>query len=66
MGIKKETPSGWIPKEDGFFTADLPQTSTSASFTNFAEQSRARWNFMSWLRVKIHQKTAKGTPPAKA
>jgi hypothetical protein len=60
-----EIPSGWVPKGDGWYTTDMPKASVTTEFTNFAEQSRARWDLIGWLRVKIHQKLQKATPPAK-
>ena len=65
MNKKGEVPSGWVPTGDGLYTADIPQTGVTADFAKFAEQSRARWDLIGWLRVKLQQKLQKETPPEK-
>jgi len=50
---------GWVQAEGEppgtFTTAERPQDFTSPGFSNFAESSRARWDLVSFLKVKIKQ-----------
>lgn len=49
--------SGWNPfnGEQGTFTGKTLVDTTTKDFSEFAEASRARWDFAEFLKVKIRQ-----------
>lgn len=47
--------SGWTEVEKGVFQGPKMLDSTTPDFAEFAEQSRARWDVVEWLKVKIKQ-----------
>lgn len=57
---------GWREIEKGVFQGPEMLDSTTPDFAEFAEQSRARWDILEWLKVKIKQLSNKGTPTKKA
>lgn len=49
---------GWkqVDGQPGTFTTEAqPQDFTTPEFANFAEASRARWDLVEYLKVKINQ-----------
>jgi hypothetical protein len=57
---------GWVQAEGEpkgmFTTAQQPQDFTTPEFSQFAEASRARWNLIEFLKVKIQQHKGKKSP----
>ena len=56
---------GWTEVEKGVFQGPKMLDSTTPDFAEFAEQSRARWDVLEWLKVKIKQLSGRRTPTPK-
>lgn len=58
---------GWeaVPGKSGEFRDKGVTVPTAPSFSQFTEQSRARWDATGWLKVKIKQLSSNRTPTKK-
>jgi hypothetical protein len=55
MNEERNKFGGWEPKpgKPGEYRAKVVTGSVTPDFANFAEESRARWDFGEWLKVKL-------------
>jgi hypothetical protein len=59
-------PASWRPVSHRFYQGPEIVNSETPDFIEFAEQSRARWDVLECLKVKIKRLLNKGTPTKKA
>jgi hypothetical protein len=63
MNEERNKFGGWEenPQKPGEYRARMVTGPVTPDFANFAEESRTRWDFGEWLKVKLGQLLNKGT-----
>jgi hypothetical protein len=64
MDKERSTFGGWeqVPGKPGEYKANVVTGPVTPEFAKFAEESRARWDIVEWLKVKIKQLSDRATP----
>ena len=68
MGNERNVFGGWEPVagKPGEYKAKMVTVSVTPEFTKFAEESRARWDVVEWLKIKIKHLSDRVTPTKKS